>query len=136
MTTYERGDIVLVSYPVNDALEMHLRPAMVVYDVHPSDTGIAVVPISPEPSETFLTLHLPHGSFEAARFGLLHAGYLTACGEIVVERPFVVRKVGRCPWQMLNEFMGMMSRPVVPKTPARQAERTTPAENLAREATY
>ncbi|MCC6263914.1 MAG: hypothetical protein IT169_10080 [Bryobacterales bacterium] len=134
MTTYERGDIVLVSFPVNDALEMHLRPAMVIYDVHPSDAGIAIVPISPEPSETFLTLHLPHGSFEAARFGLLNAGYLTACGEIVVERPFVIRKVGRCPWQMLDEFFGMVRVRVVPKAPDREAECAAPAESLVREA--
>lgn len=134
MTTYDRGDIVLVSYPVNDALEMHLRPAMVIHDVHPSDAGIAIVPISPEPSDTFLTLHLPHGSFEAARFGLLHAGYLTACGEIVVERPFIVRKVGRCPWQMLDEFFGMVRHRVVPKTPEREPECAVPAESYAREA--
>lgn len=134
MTTYERGDIVLVSYPVNDALEMHLRPAMVIHDVHPSDAGIAIVPISPEPSEAYLTLHLPHGSFEAARFGLLSAGYLTACGEFVVERSFIVRKVGRCPWQMLDEFFGMVRVRVVPKAPEREAECATPAESLVREA--
>lgn len=134
MTTYDRGDIVLLSYPINDALEMHLRPAMVIHDVHPSDAGIAVVPISPEPSDTFLTLHLPHGSFESARFGLIHAGYLTACGEIVVERPYIVRKIGRCPWQMLDEVFGMMRHKMAPKAADREPERAIPADSLAREA--
>lgn len=134
MTTFDRGDIVLVSYPVNDALEMHLRPAMVMHDVHPRDAGIAIVPISPEPSETSLTLHLPQGSFESARFGLLNAGYLTACAEIVVERPYIVRKIGRCPWRMLDEFFGMMRQKLVPKAVGREPECAVPGESLAREA--
>ncbi|MDZ7639929.1 MAG: hypothetical protein U5J83_17045 [Bryobacterales bacterium] len=134
MTTYDRGDIVLLSYPINDALEMHLRPAMVIYDVHPSDAGIAIVPISPEPSERFLTMHLPQGSFEAARFGLMGAGYLTASDEVIVERAFVVRTIGRCPWQTLNEFIGMMRQPIVPKAKLRVRERTVAAEGFVREA--
>jgi hypothetical protein len=115
MTSFERGDIVLLSYPINDALEMHLRPAMVVQDAHPNDAGIAIVPITAEPSDTYLTLHLPLGSFEAARFGLMTSAYLTACEEVVVEREFVRRKIGRCPWQMLNEFIAMMRAPLVRK---------------------
>jgi hypothetical protein len=117
MTSFERGDIVLLSYPVNDALEMHLRPAMVVQDAHAHDAGIALVPITAEPSDTYLTLHLPLGSFEAARFGLMTSGYLTACEEVVVEREFIRRKIGRCPWQMLQEFVGMMRAPLVRRKP-------------------
>lgn len=115
MTSFERGDIVLLSYPINDALEMHLRPAMVVQDAHAHDAAVAVVPITAAPSETYLTLHLPLGSFEAARFGLMTSGYLTACEEIAVERDFVRRKIGRCPWQMLQEFVGMTRAPLLRK---------------------
>lgn len=131
MTAYERGDIVLLSYPVNDELEIHLRPAMVIYDVHPSDAGVAVVPISPEPSEGYLTLYLAQGAYETARFGLLNSGYLTACPEIVVERAFVARKIGRCPWQMLNQFFGMQRQRIVPSIASREAQAGLQADRLA-----
>lgn len=134
MTTFERGDIILISYPVNDELEMHLRPVMVVQSVHPSDAGIAVVPISPEPSETYLTLHLPHGSFEAARFGLMSAGYITACEEVVVDRHFVVKRLGCCPWQMLGDFMEMMRQPIIRSALVKTPERAVVSNGLIREA--
>ncbi|MCZ2155870.1 MAG: hypothetical protein LC114_18540 [Bryobacterales bacterium] len=131
MTAYERGDVVLLSYPVNDGLEMHLRPAMVIHDVHPSDAGIAVVPISPEPSEGYLTLYLPQGGYESARFGLLSGGYLIACPEIVVERAFVVRKIGRCPWQMLNHYFSLQRQRIVPPIVTREAQAGLAADSLA-----
>jgi hypothetical protein len=135
MTPFDRGDIILISYPVNDELEMHLRPAMVIQSAHASDLGIAVVPIGAEPSARYQSIHLQPGTFEAARCGLVDTGYLIACPEIVVDRSFVIRSIGRCPWQTLGEFLELMRQPLLPVATAEDpAQRPAAQTALAREA--
>lgn len=134
MTKFDRGDIILISYPVNDDLEMHLRPAMVVQTAHPSDSGIAVVPIGAEASAEYRAIRLLPGSFEAARCGLIGLGYLIACEEIVVDRQFVMRKLGRCPWQTLGEFMEMRRQPIARTRQTKEPERIPATPGLVREA--
>jgi len=112
MIIFERGDTVLVSYPSKDGATLHLRPAMIFHNVSANDVAVSVVPITPDPIHLSPSLFVAEGSFEAARLGLVTAGYLNACSEVVVDRQFVNRKIGRCPWRMLNEFLSLQRRPI------------------------
>ncbi|MCW5964530.1 MAG: hypothetical protein KIT83_10875 [Bryobacterales bacterium] len=105
MTTFDRGDTVLISYPDEDGGGMHLRPALVLHNVLPNDSVIAVVPITPDPVHLSPSIFVQEGSFEAARLGLITSGYLNACSEVVVDRKFVNRKIGKCPWRLMQEFL-------------------------------
>lgn len=111
MTIFERGDIALISYPSADSRSMHLRPVMVLHAASAGDAGISVVPITPDPAHLCPSILVTEGSFEAARMGLVTSGYLNACSGVVVDRQFMNRKIGRCPWKLLNEFLVAQRRP-------------------------
>lgn len=115
---------------------MHLRPAMVVYSAHPGDFGLAIVPMAPAPSETLSSLHPQHGGFKAARCGLASSGYLIACEEIVVERQFAVKRIGRCPWQWRGQFAELSRQPLVPRASGQKPVPGAIGEILAREAAH
>ena len=134
MTPFDRGDVVLLSYPTTDSFELHLRPVVVIHTVHESDTGVAVAPISPELSSLYKTIPVSLGTYEAARMGLLASGYLTACEEIIVDRQFIVKKIGQCPWQLLAEFLDLQRQPMIKRAAVMELQPVIVAEDLAREA--
>lgn len=112
MTIFDRGDTVLISYPDAEGIEMHLRPALVLNHVLATDATLAVVPITSDPMHMSPAILVQEGSFEAARLGLITSGYLNACSEVVIDRQFVNRKIGKCPWRLLQQFLAILQRPV------------------------
>jgi len=110
---YDRGDVLLISYPSKDGGVVHHRPVMVLSHDSPGAATVSVVPISPDPMENTPALLVTEGSFEAARLGLLTSGYLNACQTISVPLDAVTRRIGQCPWRLLQEFIGLHSRPVI-----------------------
>lgn len=111
-TIYDRGDTVLISYPTAQGDRLHLRPALVLHTAQSTDTAIAVVPITPDPVHLSPSILIVEGSFEAARMGLVTSGYLNACPGVVVDKQFVSRRIGRCPWRLLGEFLMMQRSPI------------------------
>lgn len=111
MTTFDRGDTVLVSFPNEEGTVIHQRPAMVLHQVSSADPAVSVVPITPDPIHLSPSILVQEGSFEAARLGLVTSGYLNASGEVTVDRQFIGRKIGRCPWRLMHEFLVLQRRP-------------------------
>jgi hypothetical protein len=110
---YERGDVLLITYPDKDETVVHRRPVMVLAHDSPGAATVSVVPISPDPMENTPSLLVTEGSFEAARLGLLTSGYLNACQAISVPIEAVTRRIGQCPWRLLQEFLALHRRPVI-----------------------
>jgi mRNA-degrading endonuclease toxin of MazEF toxin-antitoxin module len=108
---YDRGDVLLVNYASKDEQGLHHRPVMVISHDSPGAEHVFVVPISPDPMENTPALLVTEGSFEAARMGLLTNGYLNACEVIEVPLAAVTRRVGQCPWRLLQEFQALHRRP-------------------------
>lgn len=104
-TTFERGDTLLLNVPLNDGLEMSLRPVMLMQDCTSQDPWISVVPITPDPMVDCNSILILLGSFESARMGFLTNAYLNATEEILVPRQFIYEKIGKCPYRLLNDFL-------------------------------
>lgn len=85
---------------------------MVLHHVSTSDPAVSVVPITPDPVHLSPSILVQEGSFEAARLGLVTSGYLNACTEVAVNRQFIGRKIGKCPWRLMEEFLVLQRRPV------------------------
>jgi hypothetical protein len=104
-TTYERGDTLLLNVPLNNSLEMSLRPVMLMQDCTSLDPWVSVVPITPDPMVDCNSMLIPLGSFESARMGFLTNVYLNATEEILVPRQFICQKIGKCPYRLMNDFL-------------------------------
>jgi hypothetical protein len=104
-TIYERGDTLLLNVPLNNSLEMSLRPVMLMQDCTSLDPWVSVVPITPDPMVDCNSMLIPLGSFESARMGFLTNAYLNATEEILVPRQFICEKIGKCPYRLLNDFL-------------------------------
>lgn len=104
-TTFERGDILLLNVPLGEQLEMAVRPVMVLQDCSAFDARVAIVPITPDPMVDCNSMLIPLGCFESARMGLITNAYLNAAEEILAPRQFVVRRIGKCPYRLLSEFL-------------------------------
>ncbi len=111
-TIFDRGDTVLVSYPAAQGETVHQRPAMVLHNVLAKDNAVALVPITPDPIHLSPSILVQQGSYEAARLGLITSGYLNACTEVVVDRKHVQRRIGKCPWRLMEEFLALQRRPI------------------------
>ncbi|MDZ7638293.1 MAG: hypothetical protein U5J83_08610 [Bryobacterales bacterium] len=105
--TCERGDILLINVPIGEDLLMRLRPAMAMHDCSPLDPLVSIVPLTADPMVNCNSVLVPLGSFESARMGLVTSAYLNTVDEIAVPRQFLVQKIGRCPYRMLSQFLGM-----------------------------
>jgi hypothetical protein len=104
-TIYERGDTLLLNVPLDNSLEMSLRPVMLMQDCTSLDPWVSVVPITPDPMVDCNSMLIPLGSFESARMGFLTNVYLNATEEILVPRQFICEKIGKCPYRLMNDFL-------------------------------
>ena len=105
--TCERGDILLINVPIGEDLQMHLRPALAMHDCSSLDPLVSIVPLTADPMVNCNSILVPLGSFESARMGLVTSAYLNTVDEIQIARQFLVEQIGKCPYRMLNQFLGM-----------------------------
>lgn len=105
--TCERGDILLISVPIGDEMQMRLRPVLAMQKGDPLDPHLSVVPLTPDPMVDCNSILVPLGSFESARMGLVTNAYLNTVEEVPIARQFLAEKIGKCPHRLLHQFLGM-----------------------------
>ncbi len=106
-TACERGDILLISVPIGEEMQMRLRPVLAARKSESVDSHVYIVPLTADPMVECNSILVPLGSFESARMGLVSSAYLNTVEEIPVPRQALIAKIGRCPHRLLHQFLGM-----------------------------
>lgn len=97
-----RGDVVLVLLPETGGERAKQRPAVVLHNTEDADTAVSVVPLTPRKAEGGDALAIARGSFEAARMGVVSTLWLDVQQSFDVPSGLVVRKIGQCPYGLLD----------------------------------
>ncbi len=112
MTTYRRGDVVLVRIPEDPGTAPMLRPAVVLHPELDSDLGVSLLPLVPLSSAGPHAIPIERASFESARMGLVTTLALDPDISVDLPRSQVARSIGRCPYELLNELMRRRRSPL------------------------
>jgi mRNA-degrading endonuclease toxin of MazEF toxin-antitoxin module len=100
--SFRRGDVVLVLLAETGGERAKQRPAVVLHNVEDADTAVSVVPLTPQRAVDGEALAIERGSFEAARMGLVSTLWLDVQQSFDVPAGLVVRKIGQCPYGLLD----------------------------------
>jgi mRNA-degrading endonuclease toxin of MazEF toxin-antitoxin module len=100
--SFRRGDVVLVLLAETGGERAKQRPAVVLHNTEDADTAVSVVPLTPRKAEDGEALAIERGSFEAARMGLVSTLWLDVQQSFDVPAGLVVRKIGQCPYGLLD----------------------------------
>lgn len=100
--SFRRGDVVLVLLAEIGGERAKQRPAVVLHNAEDADTAVSVVPLTPRSAGEGEALAIDRGSFEAARMGLVNTLWLDVQQSFDVPAGLVVRKIGQCPYGLLD----------------------------------
>lgn len=112
MTTFKRGQVVLVQLPLQDADKAALRPAVVLHPGFDSDLGLTVLPLLPQDAAGPSAFVVKQGTYEAARMGIVSTLCLDPWLSVDLPRALITRVIGRCPYQMLDEILRLRRSPL------------------------
>ena len=89
MTTYNFGDIILISFPHTDLQNISKRPAIVLYDAGDQDVLVARI------TTQFYNTESDYKILGWQESGLLSESYIRLGKQATIEKQYIIKQLGK-----------------------------------------